>query len=172
MLVKDQITGEKIEKETAYVVSKVGSNGKKTNKYYSSEAAYKKWETNKQYRQKCIDKMYDILGYKSFMKLPTFFFRKLTEWEPYGFSVVLDCMVSNMVSIDWALKNKQFTQESAKVMYICAILENHMNDSLKKIMALDKIKDKDNAKNIETNDIEAIGNRKSVKDVSNLLGDI
>lgn len=171
MLVKDQLTGEKIEKETAYAVSKMGSNGKKTTKYYTSEAAYKQWEINKEYRQKCIDTMYDILSYQSFMKIPTFFFRKLTEWEPYGFNVVLDCMNTNRKSIDWALSNKNFNGESAKVMYVCAILENHMNDSLKNIKQLSKIKEECN-NDIIIENIDIIGNTKKKKDISNLLGDI
>lgn len=168
MLVKDQLTGEKIEKETAYAVSKTGSNGKKTTKYYTSEAAYKQFELNKEYRQKCVEAMYSLLDYKAFMKIPTFFFKKLSEWEPYGFNVVLDCIQTNSKAIDWALKNKNFNSESSKIMYICAIIENHINESLKKILALSKIKE-DVKEDVFIFDVDISNLKQKTKDISKFL---
>ena len=103
-------------------------------KYFSSEEAYIKWNTNKEYRNKCTDKMFEIMGYKPKMILPTYFFKKLKEFEGIGYEAVYNTMVSQAKSIDWALKNKDFCSETAKVMYIMAIINNNVMDEYKKII--------------------------------------
>lgn len=137
MLVLDQLTGEKKPKEELYKVTTewVDRNGKlkKTNKYYTSEDAYNKWKMNQEYRQKCIDMMYEYLGYLSFQKIPGVFFHKLSEWEGYGYDVICRCMQNCYKSVTYSLQNKQFANESGKVLYICAIFQNSMNDALNEI---------------------------------------
>lgn len=170
MLVKDQITGEKIDKATAYCVESISSTGKKGHKYYSSKEAYDNMIAQKKNRQQCIDEMYEVLGYQSFMKIPTFFYKKLSEWEPYGYDVVLDCICTNESSIEWALNNKEFKQETAKIMYICAIIENHINDSLK--AKKNKVKQEQKEKMVDVVDIDLNIHRdirQKTKDISKFL---
>lgn len=171
--VKLQDTGEYSTSDVAFKVTTEDKNGKKTNKYWSSEEAYKKNQMNKLTRADCINKMYDVLNYKSFMKVPTFFYKKLSEWEPYGFDVVLLCMNSHEKDIQWAIKNKNFNSETAKIMYICAILENNMTDTLKQKTREQKLKKEEyKADNLIIENIDNIGTSKKSNDVSSLLGDI
>lgn len=125
--VKLQDTGEYSTNDVAYK----GSNGK----YYSSEAAYKKIETNTEYRKRCIEGMYALLDYQDYMKIPTYFYKRLKECEGYGYDVVFRCMKMKARDIQWALANKDFDSEIGKMMYIWAILDNGMNDALKAVVA-------------------------------------
>ena len=103
-------------------------------KYFSSEDAYNKWQSNNEYRNKCIDKMFEIMGYKEKMVLPTYFFKKLEELRGVGYEAVYNTMISQANVIGWALKNKNFGGETAKVMYIMAIINNNVMDEYKKIV--------------------------------------
>ena len=125
--VKLQDTGEYGASNTAYQAP--------NKKYYSSKAAYEKMAANATYRAKCIDAIYTILEYKTFMKLPTYFYKRLRECEGYGYDVVYRCMLDKAKDIRWAINNKDFNSEIGKMMYIWAILDNHMNDALKEVTA-------------------------------------
>lgn len=104
-------------------------------KYFSSEEAYIKWNTNKEYKNKCIDKMFEIMNYKPKMVLPTYFFKKLNDdYEGVGYEALYNTMISQTKAIQWALANKSFTGETAKVMYVMAILKNNVMDEYKKIV--------------------------------------
>ena len=107
-------------------------------KYFSSEEAYIKWNTNKEYRNKCIDKMFEIMSYKPGMILPTYFFRKLKDYEGVGYEALYNTMIAQTKAIQWALANKSFNGETAKVMYIMAILNNNVMDEYKKIVKAQK----------------------------------
>ena len=108
-------------------------------KYFSSEEAYIKWNTNKEYKNKCIDKMFEIMGYKPRMVLPTYFFKKLNEdYEGVGYELLYNTMIAQTIAIEWSLANKIFTVETAKVMYVMAILKNNVMDEYKKIVKAQK----------------------------------
>ena len=125
--VKLQDTGEYSTDNLAYKAP--------NKKYYSSEAAYKKMCRNAEYRAKCIDLTMGLLEYKSFMKLPTLFYKRLKECEGYGYDVVYRCIQMKGKDIQWAIHNKTFNSEVGKIMYVWAILNNHMNDALKEVVA-------------------------------------
>ena len=125
--VKLQDTGEYSTNDVAYQAP--------NKKYYSSEEAYKKIVRNNLYRTKCIESMYMLLGYKDYMKIPTYFYKRLKECEGYGYDVVYRCMQLKAKDVQWALTNKSFTSEIGKIMYIWAIFDNNMNDALKDVVA-------------------------------------
>lgn len=125
--VKLQDTGEYSTNDVAYQAP--------NKKYYSNEAAYQKMERNAVYRKKCIEGMYELLEYKEFMKMPTYFYKRLKECEGYGYDVVYKCMQMKARDIKWAIHNKEFDTEVGKMMYIWAILNNNMNDALKQVVA-------------------------------------
>ena len=105
-------------------------------KYYSSEEAWQNIQLNNQYRDKCIQFVMDLLGYRPGMKLPTLTYKKIKEYEePYGLDVLYETMLSCEQSCTWALQNKQFTGEVAKIMYIFAIFQNNAMDQWKKKVA-------------------------------------
>lgn len=166
--VKCQDSGQYSTSDVAYKAA----NGK----YYTSKKVYDKLNEDKKYREECISLIYSYLGYESFMKIPTFFYKKLKDWEPYGYDVVLMCIQDNKNSIEWALSNKTFNQESAKIMYICAILENHMTDSLKKCREMERVKIVEKQRNNNSIepiiDIDDVWIKKTNNNVSDLLGDI
>ena len=144
--VKLQDTGEYSTSDIAYQAP--------NKKYYSSEAAYKKMMINTRYRQKCIDGMYELLGYKEFMKIPTYFYKRLKECEGYGYDVVYRCIQIKAKDIQWALNNKEFNTEVGKMMYIWAILNNSMNDALKEVVAERREEEKKNEKSEEAVNVD------------------
>ena len=131
MLVKCQDTGEKIDRDVAYkVVTKSG------NKYYTSKEAYERIQKDKEYRVKVIETIRDYLGYyKPQMLLPTLTYKKIAEYqEPIGYDVLYDTLVNNKKNIIWAFNNKDFKSETAKIMYLFAIIQNnYMNEYRKKV---------------------------------------
>lgn len=139
-------------------------------KYYTSENAYLIIKTNKEYRQKCIDKIAEVLDYQLGMKLPTVTFKKLNEFEVYGYDVVYETIIQQSGAIDWALQNKQFNQETAKIFYIMAIIQNNIMTEYKKKIAKNKQQDKKiTTIDVEIEDIKVTS--KQTKDISKWLED-
>lgn len=161
--VKCQDTGEYSTSDVAYKAE----NGK----YYSSQAAYSLLLEQKEDRQRCVDLMFEVLNYQSWMKLPTFFFSKLKTWEPYGYKVVYDTINGVRQNIEWALQNKRFADESKCVVYVCAIIENHLNDYYKLHKREQQAENKSNRLEIDAS-TEFIPTQRTRKDISSLLGDI
>ena len=165
MLVKlhDYNNNGKINREDAYKAP----NGF----YYSSEDAYKATIQREEQRKQCIDKMYDFMGYQSFMKIPTIFYKKLQTWETYGYNVVLTAMKLSEDSIRQADMTKEFSSEFNKISYFSAIIQNHLNDAFK--MEKRKAEVKADAPKIETDNIDNIGHKAKVNtSVADLLGGI
>lgn len=108
------------------------------NKYYSSEEAWNKICENEQWRQKSINVLTHILGYKVGMKLPTIAYKKIAEYEIYGYDVLFNTLTNQMSSITWALNNKSFNSETSKVLYIFAIVQNHAGAEWKKKVVAEK----------------------------------
>lgn len=171
MLVKDQLTGERKPREELYkvVTEKIDRNGllKKTTKYYTSKNAYEEWKNNQEYRQKCIDYMYEVLSYETFQKLPGVFFHKLSEWEPYSYEVVYRCMMNSRDAVERSMYNKEFYNENGKVLYICAIYQNNLNDALKEIKR-EKFGQKD-FNPVESIDLDIQNKKQKTKDISKFL---
>lgn len=162
--VKCQDTGEYSTSDIAFKAP--------NNKYYTSENAYNKYIINKEYRSKCISNMYEILGYKEFMKIPTYFYKKLSEWEEYGYDVVNMTIETQTDGFAWALSNKDFNSETAKIMYMCAIIENHINDSLKEKIRNEKIVHSNNEETqLEIDDLDIENTKQYTKDISSWLED-
>ena len=172
VFVKCADTGDKIDKKLAYKVTNINTNGHKTSKYYSSKEAYEKCENNKINRTKCINKMYEILGYKTFMKIPTYFYKWLLSCESYGYDVVYNCMTKQQLSCNWALKNKDFSSETGKIMYLTTIFNNNMNDSLKEIVSQRRKKSTEyNEQDLIESNMEIHSNPKRNNNISRFLED-
>ena len=165
MLVKlhDYNNDSKIDRKDAYKAP----NGF----YYSSEEAYKTTIQREQQRKQCIDKMYDYMGYQSFMKIPTIFYKKLKDWEGYGYHVIYRAMLLAESGIQKALTSKEFDSEFNKVTYLSAIIQNQLNDALK-LEKREKSVKADTPK-IEIDNISNIGRKaNSATGVADLLGGI
>lgn len=165
MLVKlhDYNNDSKIDRKDAYKAP----NGF----YYSSEEAYQTTIQREQQRKQCIDKMYNYMGYQSFMKIPTIFYKKLKDWEGYGYHVIYRAMLLAESSIQKALTSKEFDSEFNKVTYLSAIIQNQLNDALK-LEKREKSVKADTPK-IEIDNISNIGRKANpATGVADLLGGI
>lgn len=101
-------------------------------KYYSSQGAFKHLENEKMYRQKCLEELGNILGYKDGQKFPTIVAKRIKEYKAYGYDTVLQTILDKKQIILYNLCNKTFASEYNKVSYIMAIITNSINDVYKR----------------------------------------
>ena len=171
MQVKCIDTGEKIDRNNAYNVPIINNKGKTINKYYSSEEGYKLYRRNVEYRFKCIDLIMEYMGYQKGMRLPTIIYKDMEEYEMFGFDVLYDTIVCCKEGIEWALRNKDFSSETAKAMYLLKILQNHFMESWRKKVAQER-EDKMSETNNDPNEYdESRERRQAVRNISEFLDD-
>lgn len=78
-------------------------------------------------KHKITDYLIELLRYGPGMKLPTITYRKIEEYrETCGFEVLFETIKQQSKSIQWALDNKEFINEVAKICYIFAIIQNNV----------------------------------------------
>ena len=160
--VKCQDTGEYSTSDCAYRAA----NGK----YWSSEAAYQQWVENKEWRQKSIDVLFEILGYQPEMTVPGVLWKNFAKYEKMGYETVYETIIGERKNIEWALHNKTFNNESGMIMYVCRILENHMMDYYKVIQATKRQKKINEAMQLPQ-DLEIQNKKQESKDISRFLED-
>ena len=143
-------------------------------KYYSSEEAFLNRIKKVSLKNQCIDRLMELLDYQPGMKLPTYTYKKIKEYEkPYGYDVLLNTINAQEDSIKWALKNKDFGSETAKIMYIFAIIQNNAMTEFQKKVRLERAKreQEKTLKTVEDLDMTPV-EVEHKKDVSSLLGDV
>ena len=147
-------------------------------KWFSSYDAYLLYDLDNQNRNKCTDKMYDLMEYKQTQKISTLFFKRLKEWrEGYDYQTILKAMEISTESIEYSFKVKNFDNENSKLFYALAIINNHLNDALKLLENEREINKAATNKDLDmiADGIEITqyisGNTKS-NNVSNLAGDL
>lgn len=163
-------TGEYSTSDKAYK----GQNGK----YYSSKEAYDKTKEEASYRFQSIDYLSFLLGYDKDIPAPTFLYKKLEEMKKCGYKVIYKTIEQHEDDIKWALENKEFKNETAKISYIMAILRNNVIDVYKEEKAQEKtkvvqIKDyikPDNNMDVDYRNLR--GAKGKGRDVSRFLGDV
>ena len=168
MLVKCLDTGEKMEKSEAYCLN---INGR--NKYYSSKAGYEQFVYNNYYRKKSIDLIRDMMGYVlPQMQLPTLTYKKIEEMfkEPIGYDVLYNTLVSQRQSIEWALQNKEFNSETAKIMYLFGIVKNNYMEEWRKKVAEKRLAEQHvQSESEDISEIDTIERKQEVKDLRSFL---
>ena len=167
--VKLQDTGELVSKDTSTIYQAPNK------KYYSSEDAYLAIDLDNSCREKCINKMYDFMGYTSTQKISTFFFKRLAEWhDGYSYSVILKAMELCANAIEYTCRTKSFNNENAKLNYLMAIIQNSLNDAQKlEVHLKQKIRQNNNNVEVLIDGIETLKSRPvKASDVSGLVGDI
>lgn len=140
-------------------------------KYYSSEEAWQKIQLNNTYREKCVEFVMDLLGYQPGMKLPTLTYKKIREYEnPYGLDVLYETMCAQKNACLWALQNKQFNGETAKIMYLFAIFQNNAMEQWKrKVAARREVAIAERQSNVDEDIVEYIPQEK--KDIRRFVDD-
>ena len=98
-------------------------------KYYSSQAAYEKIKEECSYRFQAIDYLSELLGYnEEGIPAPRFLYIKMEEMNKCGYKVIYNTIEQQEDTIKWALENKTFKNETAKISYIMGILRNNIID--------------------------------------------
>lgn len=166
MLVKCRdLNNEKRPKEQCYKAP--------NKKYYSSEEAYLALALQEQWRDKCTSAMQNVMGYEYDQKLPTRWYKFLKELKGYGYDVVYDTIEANRDTFLWAIKTKNFLNDSCALAYFNAIIQNDAMNHLKAKQAREKaerIQKKDVEKANEISSMCDVGQKSAKgKDLSNLF---
>ena len=163
-LVKFYDTGEKGDKDTGYHAP--------DGKNYSCKAGYERIANERKYWKMCAEWVTDLFGYQKGMKPNTYIYRLLQELQPYGYEVVYDTLVDQNESILWALNTKFFKNETMKIKYVFAIVNNNILDMYKKKQRDNKAKVVQFKHTEEDNpDIDIGGFKGKGNDVSGFVGD-
>lgn len=102
-------------------------NSLSTTRYFSSEEAFKKYTANTTYRNKCIDFMFDVMGFNgNNSRLDTRFYKDLESYSDVGFEIVYEVLDGERKSIEWAINNKNFETQYQQIKYIFAIVNNNI----------------------------------------------
>lgn len=164
--VKCYITGEE---GTSDVFVKHG------NHYYKSEKIYQDHIKELDYRNKIINLIiYDYMQYPKEVPFPTIINKRLKELEHIGYETIYRTLEAKDSDIRKALKEKTFNGEYPKMMYILAIVKNHMFDIWKIVLAEKREERKKEKQGYSLNieDAQIINNPKqNVKDISKYLED-
>ncbi len=107
-------------------------------KYYSSEEAYQIMVRQTEWKNKCTNKMQDIMGYDHDMKLPTSWYKFISEFKKYGYDVIYDNLEANEKTFLWALQNKSFKNDTHALSYFKAIIQNSVMEQYRAKKAREK----------------------------------
>lgn len=163
-------TGEIVEKTKAYQAP--------NRKWYSSEDAYLAIDLDNAARANCIDKMFDLLGYSKGQKISTLFLKRLKEWrEGYTYQTICKAIDMSKDAVEFALRTKSFANETARVMYVAAIIQNNLNDALNITKLERKVKQKSVSQDLESmaDGMEILTNitsERKASDVRHLAGEL
>ena len=164
-------TGELVDRNPTYFRAP-------NKKWFSSYDAYLEYDLDNQNRVRCVEKMYDIMGYGTKQQINKLFYKRLKEWrEGYSYQVILKAMEMSTEPIEYSFRTKDFDTENSKLFYVMAIINNQLNDALKRSELEHKVNKIETSQNLDTlaDDIEKMrhicGNTKA-NDVSYLAGDL
>ena len=105
-------------------------------KWYKDKETYLAWKRNSEARKESIEYFFTVfLGYPlgEGVVFPTYLLRRLKEYESYyGYETLLQCMKENAADILKATCNKNFLSDTQKISYICAILNQRINETKKR----------------------------------------
>lgn len=186
VMVKCMATGQRGPRDEYYKAP----NGR----YFQSEEIYQAWlsgrrkekakqnqakhydkpgRTFESYRKLC-DTIADLIGYdpKDGQPMPPIVFRRLKDMEWYSDEIIQQTFDENRTAIQWAMTNKKFDNDIAKISYMMAIVKNNIGavyqrerDKANKTVKEESRHDLD-----ATIDLSSIGAVHKGNDVSNLLG--
>ena len=106
-------------------------------------------------KNEILDYLLELMKYKPGMKLPTITYKRIEEYrETCGFDILYKTFKIQTPAIQWALDNKEFKNETAKVNYIFAIIQNNIGAVLLAQEKAKKSEDKTAASDIIPPDID------------------
>lgn len=123
-----KICGQKIEKESAYCITKINENtGKKTNSYYCSEEEYLEDKEKKELWKKVLVAVDDILGYTCISKTKVNMIKEIEEH--YSRKQLYNCLINNADEIKRYLEQKNIYEEYGRLSYIFSCVKNKIKDN-------------------------------------------
>ena len=142
MLVTCQICKNKIERDTAYKITKIGLlNGKKTNFYYCSETEWQEEEERKNKAKEDKDRVYylicDMFGYEI---QNTKFFDEWAHWNKLKSNEIIYKYLRENETYLQQVCDKSYDNEYQKIRYFSAILKNSLRDYVPKVEVVEKPK--------------------------------
>ncbi|MEY8366563.1 hypothetical protein AALA22_13070 [Anaerovoracaceae bacterium 41-7] len=165
--VKCHITGES---GTSDIFVKIGRY------YYKSKEIYDNHLKEKETRDKIVEfVMVNFIHYENNQPFPTFVYKKIKELDFYSNEVILETLKSLQKSLNWAMKNKDFSTEQQRINYIFAAVKNHINTVNKEVKAKKAQKTRIEAMEIEPEMFDNMSVQRTpkqkVKNISRLLDD-
>ena len=142
MLVKCRICEKRIDRDTAYKITKISQkNGKKTNLYFCSEAEWQAEEDRKKKYQEDKDMVYyficDMFGYEI---QNTKLFDEWACWNKLKSNEVIYKYLRDNESYLRQICDKSFDSEHQKIRYFSAVLKNSLRDYVQKAEAAEQPK--------------------------------
>lgn len=142
MQVTCQICKKKIEKDTAYKITKISpTNGKKKYFYYCSEEEWQAEEDRKKKNKENKDKVYslicDMFGYEI---VNTKFFDEWSLWNKLKSNELIYKYIRENEDFLQEICDRSFDSEYQKIRYFSAILKNHLRDYVPKAAEVEKPK--------------------------------
>lgn len=130
MLVMCQICKKKIEKDTAYKITKISpTNGNKTNLYYCSEEEWQAEEDRKKKAKEDKDRVYylicDMWGYEI---QNTKFFDEWRHWTKLKSNEIIYKYLRENETYLQQVCDRPYKNEAQRIMYFSAILKNSLRD--------------------------------------------
>lgn len=168
---KCRLCGESLTTDIAYRI-KI----KDKNVYFcNSEEAelYKKRIDDKKSLEKYLKK--EVLNYDDKQKLPNMLCKKVKELsDSYGNEIVLETFKQQIKTIKYYSKNKSFKNEGYKILYIMAIINNHINNvynDYKLMKRQQKIKENFDIDVDMFNKVKNVNGKNTGKNISSFLED-
>lgn len=156
MLVNCVDLDEKIDSESAYKAQ----NGK----YYSSKDAYEKIQLEIKRKKWATNELIILLGFEEYKIIPTILFKVINSYNEIGYEALCETIVAEEKVIKYAMANNNFKNDYAKVKYVEAVINNNINDVIRKPKA--EISETDD---IVVDDTKLNNPKQKQKDISQFL---
>lgn len=124
MLVNCVDLDEKIDRENAYKAD----NGK----YYSSQDAYEKIKLEKKRKKWATNELISLLGFEKYKIIPTVLYKVINSYNKIGYEALCKTIVAEENVIKYGIANNSFKNDYAKIKYVEAIINNNINDIIRK----------------------------------------
>lgn len=97
-------------------------------KYYKNEQIYRDYIAEKEAFLTCKRVLGALMDFDEAAPYPTFFIKKIKEFQPYTFVRLEATIRAKEKDIRWACENKRFDTTQRKIQYVFRIISNSIND--------------------------------------------
>lgn len=147
-------------------------NNKGKNEYYKNEEIYKTMLAERKSREELLQYIsINILNYDGSMFLPPSFLARIKNLnKTYPYEVILQTFKDNEDTLlYWMNQDNKFRDESNRLNYLMAIIQNKINDTYLKWKVQERRNKEDNTPNVELGLLDV--NIKQTNKTNNGIGD-